>query len=161
MSKKEEEEDNRELSITLGAIASTLDVKHLMESGAIPEALNTPEKIMTVIQTGKELGLAPMTSINNIYVIKGRTVISATMLGALLKKNGKEFTYTKDFVSETVGDNTRQITEMEFEWLSPITGHAKSTKFSVSWQEMELAGYTTNKSWAKYPKCLGPNIAIY
>lgn len=121
----------------------------ILDSGAIPGNLDSPQKLMTVVQMGRELGLEPMTAINNIHVIKGRTVISSAMLGALLKSNNIDFQYTKDFHTEEDG---RIITEIEFEYISQVTNKPKTTKFSVSWQEMELAGYTSKENWSKYPK---------
>jgi hypothetical protein len=103
---------------------------------------------MTVMQLGREMGMGPMTTINNINIIKGRTVVSAAGLGAMLKRTGKEFTWTKDFVTE----DGKQITEIEFEWISIVTGKPKTARFSVSWQEMERAGFTTKENWQKMPK---------
>ena len=134
--------------MALSKFSEDVEIKHLLESGAIPATLDTPEKIMTVMQTGREMGMGPMTTINNINIIKGRTVVSAAGLGALLKRAGKEFIWTKDFVTE----DEKQITELEFEWISPITNRPKTAKFSVSWQEMERAGFTTKDNWQRMPK---------
>jgi hypothetical protein len=152
MKEKNENQNEEVLNVSLEKISNNIDVQHLLNSGSIPPGLDTAEKIMTVITTGKELGLQPMTSINNINVIKGKTVISSAMLGALLKRNNIEYIYTKDYFKE---DDGKIVTELEFEWLSKITGKIKNCKFSVSWQEMELAGYTVNPSWQKYPKFFG------
>lgn len=135
------------------AVLDTLKTREeyqmILESGAIPGNLDTVEKLMTVIQMGKELGMQPLTSVTNINIIKGRAVISSSILGALLKKSGVEYTYSKDFETQEDG---RIITEIEFEFLSKISGKPKIAKFSTSWAEMELAGYTEKQNWEKYPK---------
>lgn len=145
---KEEEVEDKAMSLALENFSGGVEIKHLLESGAIPGSIDTPEKLMTVMQTGKELGMAPMQTINNINVIKGKTVISAAGLGAMLKRRNVEFIWTKDFVTE----DGKQITEIEFEWISTVTNRPKTAKFSVSWQEMERAGFTTKDNWQRMPK---------
>jgi len=147
MSKEEEKE---RLSVALKEISETkITIQDLMDGGAIPSNLDSPEKIATVIQHGKELGLDPVTSLGGIHVIKGRTVISAAIMGALLKRNGYEFVYTKDY-DKSGGDNA--ITEVEIFWISKTLNREMSAKQSISWNEMTLAGYTTKDNWSKYPK---------
>lgn len=138
----------------LGKLKTIEEYQVILDSGAIPGNLDTPQKLMTVVQTGKELGMPPMVAINNINVIKGRTVISSAMLAALLKQHGYEYTYTKDFLQETDEDgDVRITTELEIEWLSKLgTNRIKTANFSVTWAEMERAGYTEKQNWEKYPK---------
>lgn len=157
MAKDKKEKQSAELvktnikDLTLEQIgASNINIEYLLESGAIPSKLDTPEKLMAVVQTGRELGMNTMTALNNINVIKGRTVISSAMLGAMLKKKGVEFIYTKDF--KTDEESGKIETEIEFEWLSPVTGKPKSTRFGVTWGQFEVAGYTEKENWDKYPK---------
>ena len=83
---KAEQEEYKALSTSLQEYGAGLNLKHLLESGAIPSTIDTPEKLMTIMRTGQELGMGPMTTLNNINVIKGRTVVSSSGLGALLKK---------------------------------------------------------------------------
>ena len=157
MSKKKDLDEEDVINTSLSKVSESVEVQHLLDSGAIPANLDTAEKIMTVVQMGKELGMQPMTAITNIHIIKGRTVISSSMLGAMLKKrldkNGKpnpvEYYYTKDYHTE---DDGKIVTEIEFEFISQITNRPKSVKFSISWGQMELAGYTTKDNWLKYPK---------
>ena len=146
MSKKEELVI---MDTTLTNLKTRAEFEILLESGAIPPSIDTPEKLMTVIQLGKELGITPMVSISAINVIKGRTVISSSILGALLKTRGIEWEWTKDFVTESPG---KINTEIEFEYWSERFSRAKKVKFSVSWNQMKTAGYTEKDSWKKYPK---------
>jgi len=151
MSKKEEVAVSEGISdVMLGNLKTTAEFQILIDSGAIPSSLDSPQKLMTIIQMGKELGLPALVSINNLNIIKGRTVISSAMLGAMLKKRGIEWVWTKDFVTE----GERIVTEIEFEWISIVTKRPKSAKFSCSYQEFELAGFTSNPSWGKMPKIM-------
>jgi hypothetical protein len=109
----------------------------LLDSGALPSTFDNIEKIISVVQMGKELGLQPMVAINNINIIKGRTVIASTMLGAMLKKRNIEWTWVKDFFTE---EDDKIVTEIEFEYISKVTNKPKASRFSISWQQMQLAG---------------------
>jgi len=148
---KSEQEDSvkTELTTSLNLLSKEINVQHLLDSGAIPSSLDTPEKLMAVIKTGEELGMGPMTSLNNINVIKGRTVVSASGLGAMMLRKGIEFIWTKDFVTQTGGNI---ITEAEFEWISKVTGKPKTARMSVSWNELTRMGLTDKPNYEKYPK---------
>jgi hypothetical protein len=135
--------------VVLDKITTREEYQILLDSGAIPDNLNTPEKLMTVIRLGQEMGLTPMIAVNNIHIIKGRTVIASAMLGAILKRNNIEYEYTKDFKKEEDG---RILTEIAFTYLSKVTKQPKTVYHEVSWGQMELAGYTTKDNWKKYPK---------
>jgi hypothetical protein len=147
---KEEEEPNASVALALQDLGSQVTVQDLLDGGAIPSNLDSKEKIVTVIQHGRELGLDPVTSLGGIHVIKGRTVISSAILGALLKRNGYEFIFTKDFDKEEAADNPK--TEVTLYWVSKTLNREMCATFSVTWKEMSLAGYTTKDNWAKYPK---------
>ena len=150
MAKKE-----KEVSLAvLDQLTSLEEYQIILDSGAIPGSLDSPQKLMTVVQTGKELGMPPMVAINNINVIKGRTVISSAMLAALLKQHGYEYLYSQDFNVTTDEDGEQRITtELEISWISKLDNKTvKTAKFAVTWAEMERAGYTTKDNWSKYPK---------
>lgn len=138
----------------LKEIEGSITVETLMESGAIPATFNTPEKIMTVIQLGKELGIPPVTSLNNISLIHGKVVISSTILLSLLEQHGIEYRWTKDYVKEGEGDMAKIITEIEFTSMSKLTGLPRIQTFSTSWQELSLAGLTDGPMYKKYPKVM-------
>src|SRR6187402_202596 len=55
----------------------------LVASGFLPRAVNTPEKAMAIIQTGKELGLGPMQSLRSIHIIEGKPTMSADLIAGL------------------------------------------------------------------------------
>ena len=77
------------------------------------------------------------------------------MLAALLKQHGYEYFYTKDFEKETneEGEFLNATTELQISWISKLDKKTiRDAKFSVSWGEMERAGYTSKDNWIKYPK---------
>jgi len=125
----------------------------VIESGLLPDSLDTAEQVVTIVQHGKELGLSPHIALNNLHVIAGRPVISSAMLGALLKRHKIEWTIEEDFDAVTTPDNVEhRRTKFKFYWKSLVTGAVMDTEFSITWAQMELAGYTSKQNWQKYPK---------
>lgn len=125
----------------------------IIESGLLPESITEPEQVITIVQYGKELGLTPHSALNNLHVIAGRPVISASMLGALLKRAKKEWLITEDFVIvATVDGGEDRKTTYRFYWKSEITGTVMEADHSITWRQMEIAGYTGKYNWKKYPK---------
>src|SRR5438045_871784 len=69
--------------------------KHLLESKALPSQFINVEQVLAVIQYGRELELPPMTSLQNISLIKGKPTLSANLIGARLKNAGYKFKVKK------------------------------------------------------------------
>ncbi len=124
----------------------------IIDSGLLPDSISEPEQVITIVQHGKELGLTPHIALNNIHIIAGRPVISSSMLGAMLKKHKVEWTITEDFATITAAKGDDKRTTYKFYWKSSITDSVMETSFSITWNQMALAGYTTKQNWTKYPK---------
>jgi len=125
----------------------------IINSGLLPNSITEPEQVITIVQHGKELGLTPHIALNNIHVIAGRPVISSSMLGAILKKHGVEWIIAEDFVTfDGPTGKPDKRTSYKFYWKSSVTGTVIETMFSITWNQMTLAGYVDKQNWTKYPK---------
>jgi len=133
----------------------------VIDSGLLPNSITEPEQVLTIVQHGKELGITPHISLNNIHVISGRPTLSSAMLGSLLKKRGVEWVWDEDFntirtdkgEAETAPDGSaNRRTTIHFFWKSNITERVMETTHSVTWAQMVLAKYTNKDNWNKYPK---------
>ena len=124
-----------------------------IDSGLLPDSISEPEQVLTIAQQGIELGLQPLTALNNIHIIAGRTVISSAMMGALLKRAGVEFVWDEDFVTikNPEGKEDKRTT-IHMYWFSDILKREMDAKFSVTMLQMTVAGYTKKDNWKKYPK---------
>jgi hypothetical protein len=60
-----------------------------VKSGLLSPEIRSPEAAVVIILTGMELGLSPMQSLRGIYVVKGRPVLSADLLVALVKRSSE------------------------------------------------------------------------
>jgi len=59
----------------------------LAKSGLVPNTLNTREKVFVALQWGHELGLSPMSSVNNVVPINGKPTLSADIMYAMARNN--------------------------------------------------------------------------
>lgn len=61
----------------------------LGKASLLPDALRQkPHDILVVLMTGAELGLSPMQSIREVYVVKGKGYISALLKVSLVRQSG-------------------------------------------------------------------------
>ena len=161
---EQDQQTNEQLELTMSLKNNELitDTKAMLEwaenrieSGLLPESITEPEQVLTILQQGKELGLQPITALNNINVIKGKPVLSSTIMGALLKKHGVEWIWEEDFadILDTKGNPTgNKRTTIRFFWISEKLKREMNANFSVTWKQFELAGYTEKDNWQRMPK---------
>lgn len=62
----------------------------LAKSGMMPKALSTPEAVLAVILTGRELGMGPMQAARSLHYVEGRVVMDASAQLALAIGAGVE-----------------------------------------------------------------------
>jgi hypothetical protein len=62
--------------------------KIFYESGMFPDIRSAAQAIVK-IQAGSELGFSPIYSMAKIYIVKGRVMVSAEALGAMVKRSGR------------------------------------------------------------------------
>ncbi len=75
-----------------GLVFSTIDEMYrfaqcVAKSGIAPESFRTPEQVIIAIQSGAELGMTPMRSLNSFYVIKGKASLYGDTPLALVRES--------------------------------------------------------------------------
>lgn len=60
----------------------------VIKSGLAPHGLDSPEKVLIAMQLGAELGLPPLSALQNISVIRGRPYLSADAMLAVCRASG-------------------------------------------------------------------------
>ena len=118
--------------------------KLVMASGMAPKGMNSPEAICIAIQMGFELGLTPMSALQNIGVINGRPAIYGDAALALVRQSGLLESYSQEITGE--GDaRTATVTAKRTGDSRPITA-----TFSVAnAKAAQLWGRST--TWTQYP----------
>lgn len=98
----------------------------------VPEAYRgKPDTVLAAIATGRELGIGPMQSLRDIYMLDGRPAFSAHLLLAKLREGGvvlieSESTRERAWIKARRRD-TGEVAEVEFTWdeASKITQRGK------------------------------------
>ena len=62
----------------------------IVRSGILPTSINTKEKFVTVVVSGRELGLSMMESCRSIYPVNGTPTLRPQTMLALIKRSGLE-----------------------------------------------------------------------
>ena len=113
--------------------------KLLVESNLLPKGIDTPEKAFLLIQQGKELGLQPMQSINNVYVVDNKTAISSAMMSALLRQSGQVTFEIKEWTDKVC---TITFTRKE----------EKPVNITFTIDDAQKMGLTGKYNWKNMPK---------
>lgn len=115
-------------------------------SGFAPRGMEKPEAILVAIQLGAELGLTPMSALQNIAVINGRPAIYGDAALALVRSSGLLEVFREEEIGE-VGKDTQGI---------KVT--AKRKGFDEATESFTVADAKLSKLWGKsgpwsdYPK---------
>ena len=99
--------------------------KKMITAGVLPKCIDTPEKAIIVAQHGRELGLGWQAALQNIYPIKGNTMLSAKLTEAQLQRHG--YRVIPMLVSAAVA---------RYKFVSP---QADEFVYEVTWEEAEEA----------------------
>lgn len=114
----------------------------LVSSGFLPRAVNTPEKAMAIIQTGKELGLGPMQALRSIHIIEGKPTMSADLIAglALAKLPGSVLRVSESSDKQCVIEAGR--------------AGQKLTSFTYTMADAQRAGLAGKDNWKKHPRAM-------
>ena len=115
----------------------------LIKGGLIPTALDTQAKVITVLLTGRELGIGVMESCRSIHVVQGKPSLSAELMLALAYKNIQGF----EFVVEQSTDQLCKVKARRastHEWVS----------ITFTRQDAERAGLLGKGVWKQYPQAM-------
>lgn len=117
--------------------------QRLSGSKLLPTELRAQADIAVTILQGLELGLAPMQAIRSIHVVKGKPVLSADLIAALVMRS-PECVY---FRLEKSSDTVATYTTLRKRHPEPVT-------LSYSIIDAKRAGLTSRDNWKKYPDAM-------
>ena len=112
----------------------------LVKTGFLPTSINTPEKAMAIMLTGKELGIPPMQALRGVDVIQGKPTIKPEMMLALCVKRIPGFKYCFGICDNESATFTCSRPEM----LEPYTN-------TFTMKDAITAGLSEKDIWKKYP----------
>jgi hypothetical protein len=116
----------------------------VIKSGLAPTSFDNPQKIVIALLAGKELGLKPWQSLQQLHVVNGKVGISGQMMAGLIRSsNTCEYL---DMIHEGEGDSLKAIVKSK----RPHEDCEHKTIFSV--QDAKTAGlWQSGNAWKKYP----------
>jgi hypothetical protein len=119
---------------TMQLVAQTLK-----QGGVLPKGIDTVQKMMVVLQAGREIGLAPMESLNSLYFVNGKVSMYGEAVPMQIMRAGHEIIWGKcDKEKATVtikrGDNGNEMTQ------------------TFTMAEAKERGYTSNALYQKFPE---------
>lgn len=119
---------------TMSLIATTLRA-----GGVLPKGIDTVQKMMVVLQAGREIGLAPLESLNSLYFVNGKVAMYGEAVPNQILRAGHRIVWGKcDATTATVtiirGDDSQKM----------------STTFTM--KDAEERGYTSNAIYKKFPE---------
>lgn len=119
---------------TMSLIASTLKA-----GGVLPKGIDTVQKMMVVLQAGREIGLAPLESLNSLYFVNGKVAMYGEAVPNQILRAGHRIVWGKC-----------DATQAEVTIIRGDDGQKMTTVFTM--KQAEERGYTQNAIYKKFPE---------
>jgi len=114
----------------------------LLKSGVLPAAVKSPEAALAIIMRGREYGLTAMQSLTSIYIVDGKTSMSADLMVAKVLESGLAEYF--------------EFTESTPERCTYVTKRKGRPEKSLTWtlDMAQKAGVASKDVWRKYPAAM-------
>jgi len=113
-----------------------------MASGMFTDIKSQAQAVVKIL-AGRELGLAPLEAMTNLYIVNGKVACQAKVIGALIKKNNKY-----DYKVEKLDETECTIAFFQIEGGNRVE-LGKST-FTI--KDAAKAGIVNKEVWKNYPR---------
>lgn len=116
-----------------------------MQSGMFKDIESQAQAVVKIL-AGRELGLAPLESMTNIYMVNGRVALQAKIIGSLIKKSSKY-----DYMVDELTNEKCAITFYgEFDTETKQRKEIGKSMFTKA--DAALAGIINKDVWKNYPR---------
>jgi len=113
--------------------------KTLKDGGVLPKGIDTLPKMVVALQAGREIGLAPMESLNSLYFVNGKVAMYGEAVPNQIMRAGHRIVW---------GDCDAEKAEVTI--IRGDDGQRMTTKFTM--KEAQERGYTSNPIYKKFPE---------
>ena len=113
----------------------------LVKSKALPKAVDSPEAAAAIMLTSRELGIPIMQGFRGIFIVDGKTALSAQLMAALLIKNGHRY---------RVIEQTNKGCKILF----LRKGASEWQPYEFTQADAAIAGLLSKPNWQNYPKSM-------
>lgn len=114
-----------------------------VDSGLLPDGVNTPQKALVIMTAGRELGVPATYALRNIHVVKGKPTCSAELMLALVRR-----AYGPSAIRVAKSDNqscTVQYREQGWDGVS---------EYTFTMDDAKAAGVANSTTWKSFPAAM-------
>lgn len=130
--------EEKSLALTVNEAMQLGEV--LYKSGYFADVKNAAQAVVKILR-GQELGIPPVTALEQVYVISGKTALGASLIASKIKASGKY-----NYKIKRLDDNGCELIFYE---------NGKEVGTSVfTFEDAKKAGLTGRETWQKYPRNL-------
>lgn len=145
---EKEKKEKKEVMVTSAQMPELLNEpmalgEVFIKSGMFTDVKSQAQAVVKIL-AGRELGLAPLESMTNIYIVNGKVALQAKIIGSLIKKSGK-YDYTIDKLDE-------QECLITFFETGKDGKRAEIGKSSFTIKDAAKAGIVNKEVWKSYPR---------
>lgn len=116
-----------------------LVAKTFINGGAMPKGIDTAQKMMVILQAGREAMLSPIESLNSLYIVNGKVAMYGDAVPLQIMRAGHQIKWG------ICNHETATVTIRRGD-----TGEEMTTTFTM--QMARERGYTKNEIYQKYPE---------
>jgi hypothetical protein len=140
-----------EIALTDRVLTEDALRKLLTDSVTLPDRFESFADVVATVKIGQELGIPPLTSLNELFVVNGSVSMSAKMAAALARRQGAYF-------------HVEQETDVAYVTVHQVLPNGdlfNAGTYSFSMEDAEAAGLDeSTPAWTKYPKDMLVNRAM-
>lgn len=143
MVKNKERAEKMQLTVTEALIEPMALGEVFIKSGMFTDVKSQAQAVVKIL-AGKELGLAPLESMTNIYIVNGKVALQAKIIGSLIKKSTKY-----DYIVEKLDEQECVIAFFSTDNTEKRTELGKSI---FTMKDAAKAGIVNKQVWKAYPR---------
>ncbi len=143
---EKEKKVSKALQVEVESLVEPMALGNVFMKSGMFKDIKTQAQAVVKILAGRELGLAPLESMTNIYMVNGKIAIPAKIIGSLIKKSQKY-----DYVVTKHDEQECEIVFYTYEEGGKKTEIGKS-KFTI--KDAARAGIVNKEVWKAYPRNL-------
>lgn len=140
-----EKKESKELSKELQAVDVLKEPMQIGEifakSGMFPDVKTQAEAVVKIL-AGKEMGLSPFESMNNLYIVNGKLSLMSNSMASIVKKSNKY-----DYTVKVLDDK-----ECTIEFFSKNGDKELMGTSTFTFQDAAKAGLVNKEVWKSYPR---------
>jgi hypothetical protein len=139
--------ETKKLQVQVESLIEPMELGNVfMKSGLFKDVKSQAQAVVKIL-AGRELGLAPLESMTNIYMVNGKVALQAKIIGSLIKKSEKyDYTVTK------LDNEECSITFYGFEQRDSKVEKTELGKSIFTKKDAALAGIVNKDVWKNYPR---------